>query len=65
MIGDEDGEHAHDARVLALAAVVGHQGQHLAVRDRGGAQLRVARRHADNVAGLVPGFLPFPVGWRR
>lgn len=64
-LGHEDVDQAHDAGVLAVAAVVGDDGQHLAVADLDGSWLRVARRHANDVVRLVPCLLPRAVSWKR
>jgi hypothetical protein len=64
-LSHEDVEQAHNAGVLAIAAVVGHHSKHLAVADLDGAWLRVARRHADDVVRLVPCLLPCAVGRER
>uniref|UniRef100_A0A804LUB3 Uncharacterized protein n=1 Tax=Zea mays TaxID=4577 RepID=A0A804LUB3_MAIZE len=64
VVGHEDVEEAHDARVAPVAAVPGHDGERLAVAHRDGARARVARGHADDVARLVPGLPPAPVRGR-
>jgi hypothetical protein len=61
VVGHEEVEVAHHPRAPPLAGVVGHHGQRLAVTDPDGARLRVARRHADDVARLVAGLLPVAV----
>jgi len=64
-LGHQDVAQAHHAAVLALAAVVGDDGQHLAIAHLDGPWLRVARRHAHYVVRLVPCLRSCAVGWKR